>query len=107
MKGGRMKKGDQRPLGAFGSRRGAVMMEYVIVAVMIAASVAVGAWYFGKDIVNMFGVAGKSVTGDSTGAIRAVEASQTAAADGHAEATSRNKDFIVTENEDIGDVDMH
>lgn len=46
-----------------GDETGAVMMEYVIVAVMIAAAVAVGAWFFGKDIMNMFGVAGQAATG--------------------------------------------
>jgi len=47
-----------------GEDRGAVMMEYVIVAVLIAAAVAAGVAYFGQDLVKMFGVAGKAATGD-------------------------------------------
>ena len=47
-----------------GEDRGAVMMEYVIVAVLIAAAVAAAVAYFGQDIAEMFGVAGKAATGD-------------------------------------------
>ena len=47
-----------------GEDRGAVMMEYVIVAVLIAAAVAAAVAYFGQDLVGMFGVAGKAATGD-------------------------------------------
>ena len=47
-----------------GEDRGAVMMEYVIVAVLIAAAVAAAVAYFGQDIADMFGVAGKAATGD-------------------------------------------
>ena len=46
-----------------GEEKGAVMMEYVIVAVLIAAAVAVGAWLFGAQIMGMFGVAGDSTLG--------------------------------------------
>ena len=46
-----------------GEEKGAVMMEYVIVAVMIAAAVAVGAWLFGEQILGMFGVAGDATIG--------------------------------------------
>ena len=46
-----------------GEDAGAVMMEYVIVAVMIAAVVAVGAWLFGAQILNMFGIGGDSMIG--------------------------------------------
>ena len=47
-----------------GEDRGAVMMEYIIVAVLIAAAVAAGVAYFGQDLVEMFGVAGRAATGD-------------------------------------------
>ncbi len=46
-----------------GEEAGAVMMEYVIVAVMIAAVVVVGAWLFGAQILNMFGIGGDSMIG--------------------------------------------
>ena len=49
----------------FGEERGAVMMEYVIVAVLIAAAAVAAVTYFGKDIVAMFNTAGAAATGDS------------------------------------------
>ncbi len=45
-----------------GDRRGGVMMEYVILAVLIAAAVVVAVAMFGKTIVGMFNVAGKGAT---------------------------------------------
>ena len=87
-----------------GEESGAVMMEYVIVAVMIAAAVMVGAWFFGKDIMNMFGVSGQAVTGNPKGAATLEQAAVNGAASGHAEATTRNKDFINTDNEKTGDI---
>ena len=52
----------------FGDKTGGVMMEYVILAVLIAAAVVVAVAMFGKTIVGMFDVAGKGATGDHTGA---------------------------------------
>lgn len=46
-----------------GEETGAVMMEYVIVAVMIAAAVALGCYYFGGTLLDLFGVATKSADG--------------------------------------------
>ena len=51
-----------------GEENGAVMMEYVIVAVMIAAAVALGAYFFGETILDMFGIAAKSTDGRHDGA---------------------------------------
>jgi Flp pilus assembly pilin Flp len=45
-----------------GDRSGGVMMEYVILAVLIAAAVVVAVAMFGKTIVGMFDVAGKGAT---------------------------------------------
>lgn len=45
-----------------GDRTGGVMMEYVILAVLIAAAVVVAVAMFGKTIVGMFDVAGKGAT---------------------------------------------
>jgi len=45
-----------------GDRAGGVMMEYVILAVLIAAAVVVAVAMFGKTIVGMFDVAGKGAT---------------------------------------------
>lgn len=49
----------------FGDEKGAVMMEYVIVAVLIAAACVVAVAMFGRTIVGMFSVAAKGATGDS------------------------------------------
>ena len=51
-----------------GDENGAVMMEYVIVAVLIAAACVVAVAMFGKTIVGMFDSAAKGATGDHTGA---------------------------------------
>ena len=45
-----------------GDRTGGVMMEYVILAVLIAAAVVVAVAMFGKTLVGMFDVAGKGAT---------------------------------------------
>lgn len=87
-----------------GEETGAVMMEYVVVAVMIAAAVAMGAFFFGKDILNMFGVAGAAATGDNTAAEAQVGAARAGAAAGHNEATTRDKAFVESANETAGDI---
>lgn len=44
------------------------LMEYVVIAVVIVAAIVVVAWFFGKDVMNMFGVAGSATTGDHASA---------------------------------------
>lgn len=51
-----------------GDQKGAVMMEYVIVAVLIAAACVTAVAMFGRTIVGMFSTAAKGATGDSAGA---------------------------------------
>jgi Flp pilus assembly pilin Flp len=51
-----------------GDEKGAVMMEYVIVAVLIAAACVTAVAMFGRTIVGMFSTAAKGATGDSAGA---------------------------------------
>lgn len=46
-----------------GEETGATMMEYVILAVMIAAAVTAAAIYFGNTAKNQFDVAGAAMTG--------------------------------------------
>ena len=87
-----------------GEENGQAMMEYVIIAVVIAAAVLVGAWFFGKDIMNMFGVAGQAATGNASGAAELQQSAVNASVAGHNEATTRNKDFINTDNEQTGDI---
>ena len=60
----------------FGEEKGAVMMEYVIVAVLIAAACVVAVAMFGKTIVGMFDVAAKGATGDHSGAKTALDETQ-------------------------------
>jgi Flp pilus assembly pilin Flp len=60
----------------FGDEHGAVMMEYVILAVLIAAAAVVAVAMFGKTIVGMFDTAAKGATGDHSGAKSALEATR-------------------------------
>lgn len=80
-----------------GEDRGAVMMEYVIVAVLIAAAAAAAVAYFGKDISAMFGVAGNAATGNVTGA-------ETARTDAKDQAETY-KTKAKSSNEQFSDVD--
>ena len=50
----------------FGDEVGGVMMEYVILAVLIAAAVVVAVAMFGRTLVGMFDVAGKGATARHT-----------------------------------------
>ena len=59
-----------------GEEKGAVMMEYVIVAVLIAAACVVAVAMFGKTIVGMFDTAAKGAPGDHTGAKQTLDATQ-------------------------------
>ena len=83
-----------------GEETGAVMMEYVIVAVLIAAAVAAGAWFFGKDIMNMFGVAGRAATGDDDGGRQMQSDAGDANRAGHKQANKTNNNWIKTEGEE-------
>ena len=60
------------------------MMEYVILAVMIAAAVTAAAIYFGNSTKNQMQVANDAMTGD------------TAAAEKRAESSREQKDIGVT-----------
>ena len=59
-----------------GEEKGAVMMEYVIIAVLIAAACVVAVAMFGKTIVGMFDTASKGATGDHSGAKQALDSTQ-------------------------------
>lgn len=49
-----------------GDEKGAVAMEYVVLAVLIAAAIVVAVAVFGKTIVGMFDVAGKGASAQHT-----------------------------------------
>ena len=88
----------------FGEERGAVMMEYVIVAVLIAAAVAVGAWYFGRSVNNEFRVASHGVTGDDISAQEAQDNAQKNVSAQDAAAKGAQKNYIQTADEDAADL---
>ena len=77
----------------FGEERGAIMMEYVIVAVLIAAAAVAAVSYFGKDIVARFGVAGAAARGDSQGAITARGEAKSAGTKNATNAATENSKF--------------
>lgn len=57
-------------------RKGAVMMEYVILAVMIAAAALVAIIYFGKTITNQAETASAATAGQSKEAVTLAETAQ-------------------------------
>ena len=82
-----------------GEEKGAVMMEYVIVAVLIAAAVAVGAWLFGAQILGMFGVAGDGALARTDAAKANIQQLQNAKPGQDAAAVQAAKDFPVAAEE--------
>ena len=75
-----------------GFRRGMIRMEYVIIAVLIAVAIILAMWFFGRDVMNMFGVTGQATTGDCS---RACETqSMQEERSGHAAAERANKFFV-------------
>ena len=72
-----------------GEEKGAVMMEYVIVAVLIAGACVVAVAMFGRTIVGMFDTAAKGASTDHSGAkdkleeIREVQADNASEASGY------------------------
>ena len=87
-----------------GEETGAVMMEYVIIAVLIAAAVAVGAWYFGRSVNNEFRVASHAVVADDTEANTQQEAAQGKVAGQDEAARTTQKKKLKTDNEDAADL---
>ena len=87
-----------------GEETGAVMMEYVIIAVLIAAAVAVGAWYFGRSVNNEFRVASDGVTGNDTQAQTDQKKAQENVKKQDAAAIKAQKEYIKTANESAADL---
>ena len=61
----------------FGNEAGGVMMEYVILAVLIAAAVVVAVMFFGKNIKSGFNAMSQTVAGESTRAGEVVQQMKT------------------------------
>ena len=83
-----------------GEEKGAIMMEYVIVATLIAAAVALGAWFFGSTILRMFGVGAVATAGGTQAGAEASEETRTSVPREQEEAIERAKDFITDEKKD-------
>ena len=77
-----------------GEEKGAVMMEYVIVAVLIAAAVAVAAWVFGRGVFTGFQTGDAAVRGDVDSAQKIRDESVNEAPTMHKNASDSNKKFI-------------
>ena len=80
-----MKKADRAKKSAMGrvlcrllgDEAGGVMMEYVILAVLIAAAVVVAVMFFGKNIKGGFNAMSQTVAGESGKAATDVETMKT------------------------------
>jgi len=87
-----------------GEETGAVMMEYVIIAVMIAAAVAVGAWYFGRSVNNEFRVASHATVGGHDTAKTTQDNAQGAVAGQDESARQAQKDMIELKDNSSADL---
>lgn len=76
-----------------GEETGAVMMEYVIVAVLVAAAAVVAIAYFGKTIVGQTNVAATATTGQGNAAADVAEEVQKVQKDYQDEAVKASKKF--------------
>ena len=56
-----------------GEDTGAIMMEYVLVAMLIAAATVAAATYFGRSAQGMFGAMSRAIWGDSAGALTNID----------------------------------
>ncbi len=76
-----------------GEETGAVMMEYVIVAVLIAAAAVVAIAYFGRTVTSEANIASSAMTGQGNAAAKKQEELQGKQAQYQEEANSANKKF--------------
>lgn len=85
-----------------GEETGAVMMEYVIVAVLIAAAAVVAIAYFGKTIVGQANTATIAMEGDGHAAQQNVDKVRNVGKQGRQEAVQNNKQFSDSKVEAAG-----
>lgn len=76
-----------------GEETGAVMMEYVILAVLIAAAAVIAIAYFGKTVVSEANVASTAMTGKGSAAASQQQQVQEKQSTWQDEAVSANKKF--------------
>lgn len=87
-----------------GEESGQAMMEYVIIAVLIAAAVAVGVWYFGRSVNNELRVASDGVTGNDIQAQADQKKAQDNVKKQDDAAKKAQKEYIRTANESAADL---
>ena len=85
-----------------GEETGAVMMEYVILAVLIAAAAVVAIAYFGKTVTSEANVAATAMTGKGNAAATQQGEVQEAQSEWQKEAVETNKKFSDAEKDAIG-----
>jgi Flp pilus assembly pilin Flp len=76
-----------------GDRTGAVMMEYVILGVLIAAAATLAAIYFGKGIVGGFTTMTHATTGQTDSAKTDAQANQQSADKAKTDSENARKDI--------------
>ena len=74
-------------------RKGAVMMEYVILAVMIAAAALVAIIYFGRTITRQTETAAYAAAGSSGKAVETSKNAKADASDAQSKGDEHNKNF--------------
>ena len=74
-------------------RKGAVMMEYVILAVMIAAAALVAIIYFGRTITRQTETAAFAAAGSSSSASATAGKAKTEASNAESKGETHNKAF--------------
>ena len=77
----------------FGDDTGAVMMEYVLVAMLVAAATVAAVSYFGRDTQGMFGVIGRAIWGASDKAIEMREQGVDDSIDANAQAQEEGGNY--------------
>ena len=82
-----------------GEDAGAVMMEYVIVAVLVAAAAVVAIAYFGRTVVTETNIATTAISEGGTRAAQKQQDQKGAYETGTQEAVDANKKFTDTQTE--------
>ncbi len=87
-----------------GEESGQAMMEYVLIAVLVAAASAVAIWYFGRGTQTAAIAATHGVLADDTAAEKTITEGQGKVSAGASAAITAAKGKIVTKTESAMDV---
>ena len=80
-----------------GEESGQTAMEYVVIATLICAAIAVGIWMFGAQILAMFNTSSQAVTGDHQNAKENTVAQRSVAEQAAKDATKVDKEWTTAE----------